>query len=104
MRSGSFSYRSTGLQDAAFAASQDACRSWVGDRFVQGKDLTLATPFQGLALVPFVGQKVRQRRQQERAELSLPAIHFLGCFFLQQVAEEGLRQILRVVLVGATPP
>ena len=51
--------------------------------------LRAAAAFLPLRLVPFVRQKMFQRRQQERAELSLFAVQIIQKIFLQQPREEG---------------
>ena len=89
----------------------------VGTRLVRGGDLKFrvrrlpverqgrlaAAAFWRLRLVPFVREKMFQRRQQERAEPSAFRAQAGEIIFLQKPREERLRQILRVFLVVPAP-
>jgi hypothetical protein len=53
--------------------------------------------FLALGLVPFVGEEMFQRRQQERAELPAFGAESFEIILLQEFLEESLHQILRVL-------
>ena len=77
--------------------------SFGGRRINRNQNLSAAALLR-LRLVPFVREKMFQRREQERTEAALRAIHLGEIIFRQQPREKFLRQILRVVRVVALPP
>jgi hypothetical protein len=70
---------------------------------VNGNQNPAAAAFLGFGLVPFVGEKMFQRRQQKRTEPSFGGIRAGELFFLQQPREKFLGQILRVVWTVPLP-
>jgi len=63
-----------------------------------------AAAFLRPGLVPFVGEEMFQRRQQERTEPAAVRVHAGELIFFQQPREKFLGQILRVVRIMSLPP
>ena len=56
----------------------------------------IAATFYRSRLIPGVGHVVLERREQERTELSFPAVRLGVSLALQQVSKEPLHEILRI--------
>src|SRR5437879_6462401 len=55
-------------------------------------------------LVPMIGQKITQRRQEKRAELAFFPAHLSKPVMIEQMREERLRQVLGIVRTVALSP
>jgi len=68
---------------------------------VQGNECLPAPAFLGPGLVPLVGKKVIERRQEKRAELALLGTDIFEEAPLEQMSKKTLSQILRIVRATA---
>jgi hypothetical protein len=73
----------------------------LGVVIVQGNECLTAPAFFGRGLVPLVGKKVIESRQEKRAELSLQRADIFEKASLEQMGKESLGQILSIMSVVA---
>ena len=75
-----------------------------GDGVEREEVVRAAAAFLRLRFVPFVREKMLHRREQERAEAALRAVHAREPVLREQAREKFLREILRVVRRMPLPP
>src|SRR5262249_32418662 len=73
-------------------------------REVEGQSSPPSAALPGLLAVPFVGQKVLERRQQKCAKATAARRGGGQRVLLQQTGEKCLRQVLRLLDVSRSPP